>query len=131
MRCAICSRCHVIDLGSIAIGCILMDSCQRGDVLTMTDITRRDFLKLLTATAAALALPIAIVGETLHLDVEVNEDKLKEAMTITLGNGHAAVTLDQATMWQAVSATDQRGRVWTTPDGKAWSCGADSFTLEG
>ena len=97
----------------------------------MTDITRRDFLKLLTATTAALTLPIAIVGETLHLEVELDEDKLKEAMTINMGKGHAAVTLDQAKMWQAVSATDQRGRVWTTPDGKAWSCGADSFTLEG
>ena len=97
----------------------------------MTDITRRDFLKLLTATTAALALPISIVGETLRLEVAVDEDKLKEAMTIKVGNGHAAVTLDQGKMWQAVSATDQRGRVWTTPDGKAWSCGADSFVLEG
>jgi len=97
----------------------------------MTDITRRDFLKLLTATTAALALPIAIVGETLHLEVGVDEDKLKEAMTIKMGKGHATVTLDQAKMWQAVSAIDQRGRVWTTPDGKAWSCEADSFTLEG
>ena len=97
----------------------------------MTNITRRDFLKLLTATTAALTLPIAIVGQTLHLKVELDEDKLKEAMTVKVGNGHATVTLDQAKMWQAMSATDQRGRVWTTPDGKAWSCGADSFTLEG
>ena len=97
----------------------------------MTDITRRGFLKLLTVTTAALALPISIVGETLRLEVAVDEDKLKEAMTIKVGNGHAAVTLDQAAMWQAVSATDQRGRVWTTPDGKAWSCEADSFVLEG
>ena len=97
----------------------------------MTDITRRDFLKLLTATTAALALPIAIVGETLRLEVAVDEDKLKEAMAVKMGKGHATVTLDQGKMWQAVSAIDQRGRVWTTPDGKAWSCGADSFVLEG
>ena len=138
-----------------------MDSCQRGDVLTMTDITRRDFLKLLTATTAALVLPIAIVGETLHLDIEVDEDKLKEAISIKPWGGYVAeaivydqalsnadiaevhnylskkhnvtlrAELDQGKMWQAVSAIDQRGRVWTTPDGKAWSCGADSFTLEG
>ena len=94
-------------------------------------IDRREFLKLLAATTAVLALPVAIVGETLRLDVEVDEVKLKEAMTIKMGKGHATVTLDQAKMWQAVSATDQRGRVWTTPDGKAWSCGADSFGLEG
>ena len=101
----------------------------------MTDITRRDFLKLLTATTAALALPIAVVGETLRLDVEVDEAKLKEAISVgrgspsISGNMGLTATLDQAKMWQAVSATDQRGRVWTTPDGKAWSCGADSFTL--
>jgi len=52
-------------------------------------------------------------------------------MAVKMGKGHATVTLDQGKMWQAVSATDQRGRVWTTPDGKAWSCGADSFVLEG
>jgi len=86
---------------------------------------------MIELAVAALALPIAIVGETLRLEVELDEDKLKEAMTIKVGNGHAAVTLDQGKMWQAVSATDQRGRVWTTPDGKVWSCGADSFTLEG
>jgi len=86
---------------------------------------------MIELAVAALALPIAIVGETLRLEVELDEDKLKEAMTIKMGKGHAAVTLDQAAMWQAVSAIDQRGRVWTTPDGKAWSCGADSFTLEG
>ena len=86
---------------------------------------------MIELAVAALALPIAIVGETLRLEVELDEDKLKEAMTIKMGKGHAAVTLDQAKMWQAVSATDQRGRVWTTPDGKAWSCEADSFVLEG
>ena len=105
----------------------------------MTDITRRDFLKLLTATTAALALPISVVGETLHLDVEVDEAKLKEAMTVSVGRGSPSiygnmgltVTLDQAKMWQAVSATDQRGRVWITTGGETWSCGSDSFTLEG
>ena len=86
---------------------------------------------MIELAVAALALPIAIVGETLRLEVELDEDKLKEAMTIKMGKGHAAVTLGQGKMWQAVSATDQRGRVWTTPDGKAWSCEADSFVLEG
>ena len=95
----------------------------------MSNITRRDFLKLVTATAAAFAVPvIAESQQRLELTAEVDEAKLEEAMTITLGKSHANVEFDTAKMWQAVSATDQWGRHWTTPDGKVWSCGEDSFT---
>ena len=94
------------------------------------DVTRRDFLKLATATAAMLAVPIVAESQQrLELTVEVDEAKLEEAMTITLGKGHANVEFDTAKMWQAVHATDQWGRHWTTPDGKSWSCGQDSFTV--
>ena len=103
----------------------------------MSNITRRDFLKLVGATAAALAVPvIAESQQRLDLTVEVDQAKLEEAFYINPlpfwkadGTCYAEVTFDQAKMWQAVYATDQWGRHWTTPDGKAWTCGEDSFTL--
>ena len=92
---------------------------------------RREFLKLLAATTAILALPVIVAGQALHLEVEIDERRLRKAMKITLGKSQANVEIDQAKMWRAVTATDQYGRLWTTPDGKAWSCGADSFMVEG
>ena len=93
-------------------------------------MNRRDFLKLVGATAAALAVPvIAESQQRLDLVVEVDEAKLERAFTIRVEKDHAVAEIDTAKMWQAVYATDQWGRHWTTPDGKFWTCGEDSFSL--
>ena len=127
------------------------------------DVTRRDFLKLATATAAMLAVPIVAESQQrLELTVEVDEAKLEQAISLKpWGGGCGVITeaivydyalttgeidevhnylankynltlhaeIDTAKMWQAVHATDQWDRHWTTPDGKSWSCGQDSFTV--
>ena len=107
----------------------------------MDDITRRDFLKLTAATAAAFAVPIiAESQQRLDLIVEVDQNKLEEAFTVYVNGSrynklennvtaHVTAVFDEAKMWQAVHATDQWGRHWTTTDGKSWTCGEDSFAL--
>ena len=105
-------------------------------------IARRDFLKLVTATAAMLAVPIVAESQQrLELTVEIDEAKLEQAFKVYVNGyrynklennvtAHVAAVFDEAKMWQALHATDQWGRHWTTPDGKFWTCGEDSFTLE-
>ena len=93
-------------------------------------VTRRDFLKLVGATTAALAFPvIAESQQRLDLVVEVDQDKLEQAFTIRLEKDHAVAEIDTEKMWQAVYATDQWGRHWATTDGNNWTCGEDSFTI--
>jgi len=101
----------------------------------MTDITRRDFIRLATAVGVSLAAPIVVAQEVLELDIHIDEDKLNSAISV---GGHGKTQdgqtcieahIDTEKMWQAVHATDQRGRRWTTPDGHTWTSGADSFTV--
>ena len=126
--------------------------------------TRRDFLKLTAATAAALAVPIiAESQQRLDLTVEVDQEKLEQAISLKPWRGGCGVItdvmiydyaltpeemntshnyladkynitlqagIDTEKMWQAVYATDQWGRHWTTSNGGVnWTCGEDSFTL--
>lgn len=105
-------------------------------------LSRRQALKTLLAAYAALAVPIVVPELGLDLAIGIDQDKLGKALSITPGSMvktqdsdgayrlELSVSCDEGALWQAVYATDQHGREWTTPDGVTWSCGRHSFTLE-
>lgn len=105
-------------------------------------VSRRGFLKLVTAWGASLALPASVIasgpesGAVTLVLYEIDEDAIGRAMTLGApvrgldGQGSVPVTLDMAALWQAVRLEDDRGRSWYTLDGSHWTHGPLSFDVE-
>ena len=93
----------------------------------MSNITRRDFIKTACAVAVAFAAPIVVGKQVLNLEIEIDQDAIRQAIwiegfTVTDGQAQCIAHFDSEKAWKAVYATDQFGRRWTTPDGETWVC---------